>query len=117
VSHLILLAQAAGGGGASMILIFVAMFAIMYFMIIRPQQKQVKQHNAMLASLKKGDEVVTQGGVIGRITVIADKVITLEIASGVKVRVLKGSVQSRAAALDDAAKADDKKAEEKEEKS
>lgn len=117
MSHLILLAQAGGsGGGTSMILIFVAMFAIMYFMIIRPQQKQVKQHNAMLASLKKGDEVVTQGGVIGRITLITDKVITLEVSNGVKVRVLKGSIQNRAAALDEAAKADEKKADEKEEK-
>lgn len=114
MSQLILFAQAAGGGGASMIVIFVAMFAIMYFMIIRPQQKQAKQHNAMLASLKKGDEVVTQGGMIGRIAVISDKVITLEIANGVKIRVLKGSVQSRAGATDDAASP---KAEEKEDKS
>jgi preprotein translocase subunit YajC len=114
VSQLILFAQAAGGGGASMILIFVAMFAIMYFMIIRPQQKQAKQHSSMLAALKKGDEVVTQGGVIGRIAVITDKVITLEIASGVKIRVLKGSVQSRAGVTEEppaSSKTDEKKEE------
>lgn len=114
MSHLILLAQAGGSGGLSMIGIFVAMFAIMYFMVIRPQQKQFKQHQTMLAALKKGDEVVTQGGVIGRIATITDKVITLEVASGVKLRVLKSSVQNRAAALDEAPAAP--KAEEKEEK-
>ena len=114
MSQLILFAQAAGGGGASMIVIFVAMFAIMYFMIIRPQQKQAKQHTTMLAALKKGDEVITQGGMIGKIVVITDKVITLEIASGVKIRVLKGSVQSRSGVADEPAastKADEKKEE------
>ena len=65
-THQVLLAQA--GGSPSSLFIFIAgMFAIMYFLMIRPQQKQLKEHRALLAALKKGDLVVTQGGIIGRI--------------------------------------------------
>ncbi len=69
--------------------------AVFYFLLFRPQQKQLKEQQSLLSTLKKGDEVLTQSGLIGKIFAVADKVITLEIASGVKVRVLKSSVQGR----------------------
>jgi preprotein translocase subunit YajC len=85
----------------------------MYVMLIWPQQRQLKKHRALLASLKKGDEVVTQGGMIGKIVTVADKELVLEIASGVKVRLLKTSVQSLAAEPSAAAGKLEEKKEEK----
>src|SRR5262245_35844854 len=76
-----------------MIGFFVLMFGVMYFIMIRPQQKQAQQHKAMLSALTKGDEVVTQGGMIGKINAITDRVVTLEVANGVKVRMLKAAIQ------------------------
>jgi len=108
----VLLAQA--GGQQNMLTtfgFFGAMIAIMYFLMIRPQQKQVKEHRALLAGLKKGDAVVTQGGVMGKIAEITDREVRLEVAPGVKIRVLKSAIQT---VTSDAAKAEDKK--EKEEK-
>ena len=110
LTHQVLLAQASGS--SSQLFIFIAgMFAIMYFLMIRPQQKQLKEHRALLANLKKGDTVVTQGGIIGRIFLVADKEVQIEVATNVKLRVLKSSVQT---VLKDAAetpKSDDAKAE------
>jgi preprotein translocase subunit YajC len=92
----VLLAQAApGGGGAMNILFFGALFAIMYFVLIRPQQRQAKEQQTMLAALKKGDDVITSSGIIGKIHAIDEKVITLEIMSGGKLRMLKSSVQGK----------------------
>ncbi|HEY1905244.1 MAG TPA: preprotein translocase subunit YajC [Myxococcaceae bacterium] len=92
-THQVLLAQA--GGSPSSLFIFIAgMFAIMYFLMIRPQQKQLKEHKALLANLKKGDTVVTQGGIIGRIFLVADREVQIEVANNVKLRVLKTSVQT-----------------------
>lgn len=92
----LLLAQAgAGGSPTSTIIFFAAIFAIMYFLMIRPQQRQLKEHRALLSALKKGDDVVTQGGMLGKIYALTDKVVTLEIANGVRVRVLLSSIQSR----------------------
>ena len=70
----------------------VLMFVLFYFMLIRPQQKQQKEREAMLASLKKGDRVVTSGGLIGTITAMGDDVLTLEISDRVRVRVLRSAV-------------------------
>ncbi len=70
----------------------VLMFVLFYFMLIRPQQKQQKERDAMLASLKKGDRVVTSGGLIGTITTMGDDVLTLEISDRVRVRVLRSAV-------------------------
>ena len=75
-----------------------------YFLIIRPEGKRQKEQTAMLAALKKGDEVVTQGGLLGRIFMIQDKVLTLEVASGVKLRVLKSAVTGKVTATDTTAK-------------
>lgn len=111
----LILAQAPGGGSNPLVnLGFIALLVgIMYFVMIRPQQKQMKAHRELLTGLKKGDEVVTQGGVIGKIHLVADQTVTLEVASGVRIRVLKRSVLSvigdeQAQAL---AKAEEKKEE------
>ena len=94
---LLLLAQADPGvsplgGPNSMFFLIAIFFAIFYFMIIRPQQKQQKTLELFLGGLKKGDEVVTTGGLIGRIDKVADGILTLEVASNVKVRVLKAQI-------------------------
>ena len=89
-------AQAAGGaGGAAGLASFlplVLIFVIMYFLMIRPQQKRMKEHRAMVEALKKGDEVVTQGGLVGKITAVRDNELEVEIAPGVKVRVIRSTV-------------------------
>ena len=110
--HPILVAQA-GGGSLVTIGYLVALFAIMYLLLIRPQQKQAKQHRALLETLKKGDDVVTQAGLVGRVHTIMDKMVMLEIASGVRVRVLKTSIQGRAASEEPALTKGDEKKEEK----
>jgi preprotein translocase subunit YajC len=71
-----------------------AIFAIFYFLMIRPQQKRQKQHREMLANLKKGDTVITGGGLIGRITAMTDNILTLEVADRVRVKVLRSAVSS-----------------------
>ena len=68
-------------------------FGIMYFLLIRPQQKKLKQHQAMLESLRRGDQIVTQGGVKGKITKVKDdNEVEVEIAAGVNVRVVKSTI-------------------------
>lgn len=70
-------------------------FAIMYFLLIRPQQKQAKEQQSMLSALKKGDDVITSGGVLGKVSLVAEKLVTLEISKGVSIRVLKSSIQGK----------------------
>ena len=89
------LAQSAPGGGGSPLTQFVpliAIFAIFYFLVLRPQSKKAKEHQKMLQELKKGDDVATQGGIIGRITGIKDAEVTLQIQEGVRIRVLRSAV-------------------------
>jgi preprotein translocase subunit YajC len=74
------------------ILMMLAMFAAFYFLLIRPQQKKSKDHQNMLGSIKKGDEIVTGGGLVGKVTGISDKLLTVEISEKVRVRVLKSQV-------------------------
>ena len=84
---------AAGGASAFMNIVpLVFMFAIFYFLLIRPQQKKAKEHKALLESLKKGDKVVTAGGMHGKVTALDDKVVTLEISNGVNVKFNKGFI-------------------------
>lgn len=71
------------------------MFVVFYFILIRPQQKRAKEHKSMLESLKKGDEVITRGGIVGRVSGVADNVVTLEIQEKVRVRVLKSYIDGR----------------------
>ncbi|WP_018000460.1 preprotein translocase subunit YajC [Paracoccus sp. N5] len=89
-------AQAAGApsAGASIASFapLILIFVIMYFLMIRPQQKRMKEHRAMVEALKKGDEVVTQGGLVGKVTAVRDNELEVEIAPGVKVRVIRSTV-------------------------
>ena len=92
--------QGGGGGGdpgsALMgMMPLVLMVVIFYFLLIRPQQKRAKEHKAMLEALKRGDEVITTGGIHGRITGVTDDVLTVEIAPNVKVRVSKSAVAAK----------------------
>ncbi|MED5395716.1 MAG: preprotein translocase subunit YajC [Pseudomonadota bacterium] len=84
-------AQAAGGGGGSgleALLPLVLIFVVFYFLLIRPQQKKVKQHKEMLSAIRRGDKVVTGGGIMGIVTKVNDdNEVTVEIAKDIKVRV------------------------------
>ncbi len=71
---------------------FVGMFAVIYFLMIRPQQKKVKEQQDMLSQLKKGDEVVTNAGILGTVAGITEKVVTLEVADNVRLKMLKSQV-------------------------
>ncbi|MFW8592860.1 preprotein translocase subunit YajC [Cribrihabitans neustonicus] len=80
-------------GAIGQFLPLILIFAIMYFLLIRPQQKKMKQHQAMVDGLRRGDQVVTQGGVIGKVSKVKeDGEIEVEIAEGVKVRVVKATI-------------------------
>jgi len=88
-------AQSAAGGvaGFGSLLPLVLIFAIMYFLLIRPQQRKAKEHKQMVENLRKGDQVVTQGGIIGKVTKVKeDNEIEVEIATGVKIRVVQTTV-------------------------
>lgn len=76
----------------SMMLPLGAMFLVFYFLMIRPQQKKMKDHETLVSSLQKGEEVITQGGIFGKIHGIADKFITLEIDNNVRVKILKNQI-------------------------
>lgn len=90
-------AQAAGSPGAgaafAQFLPLVLIFAIMYFLLIRPQQKKLKEHRAMVEALRRGDTVVTEGGIIGKVSKVKeDGEVEVEIADGVKVRIVKSTI-------------------------
>ncbi len=90
-------AQAAGQASPLTTVGFlVVMVVIFYFFLIRPQSKQMKEHKAMLAALKKGDVVVTNGGIIGTVQSVADKFIVVEIAPSTRVKILAGSISGKA---------------------
>ena len=83
---------APSGGGLVSFIPIIAIFAIFYFLIILPQNKRVKQHRNMLEELVRGDEVVTNGGVIGKVTKVDEDELTVQIAEGVKIKVVKSMV-------------------------
>jgi len=89
-------AQSPFGGSTDMLtslLPFVLIFVIMYFLILRPQQKRVKQHAEMVKNVRKGDTVITSGGLVGRVTkVIDDDQVEIEVADGVRVRQMRQMV-------------------------
>jgi preprotein translocase subunit YajC len=96
MSHFLVLAQAAAGSGSQFLIPGLVFFGVLvYFLILRPQQGQLRDQQKLMSSLKKGDDVVTQAGVLGKIISIQDKIVTLEIASSLKVRVLKSSIQGK----------------------
>lgn len=82
-------AQSGGGqqaGIMELILPLVIMFGIFYFLLIRPQQKKAKEHKSMIEAIKKGDEIITSGGLLGKITEVGDNFLTCRIANGVEVK-------------------------------
>ncbi|MBY0134577.1 preprotein translocase subunit YajC [Paracoccus yeei] len=89
-------AQAAGapsaGASIASFLPLILIFVIMYFLMIRPQQKRMKEHRALIEALKKGDEVITQGGLIGKVTAVRDNELEVEIAPGVRTRVVRSTI-------------------------
>ena len=91
-------AQAAAGGSQPNALLqmlpLVLIFVVFYFLLIRPQSKRAKEHKAMVAALGVGDEVVTSGGILGKVTELGDQFLTVEIAPGVQVKVQRHTVTS-----------------------
>ena len=115
-------AQAAGGlggGGFEAFLPLILIFVVFYFLLIRPQQKKAKQHREMLAAIRRGDKIVTNGGIIGSVTkVIDENELMVEIADGIRVRVQRGmvaSVRSKTEPVKPAPKAANAEGEEKSE--
>lgn len=100
VAHSVLQGLLSQAGGVNSTVANIAMVALMvvifYFLLIRPQSKQAKEHKAMLSSLKKGDSVVIGGGVLGRIHQVAEKTVMVEVAQGVRLRVLLNSITNKA---------------------
>lgn len=88
-------AQAAAPGGADLMsmLPIILMFVVLYFVMIRPQMKRAKEHKAMVDALQKGDEVIAAGGVLGKVTKVADNYVTIEIADKIEIRVQRPAVQ------------------------
>jgi len=84
------------GGGFGAFVPLILMFAIFYFLLIRPQQRKAKQHRELIASIKKGDRVVSSGGLHGVVTGLTDDVVTMEIAPKVRVKVSRGSISGLA---------------------
>ena len=81
-----------GGGGVEQIGFLLLMFAVLYFLMIRPQQKRAKQHDTMLGALKKGDIVRTNGGIRGEVTSLDERDVTIEIADRTRIKVLRSHV-------------------------
>lgn len=107
-------AQTAGAaGGAPSFLVqmlpLVAIIAIFYFLLIRPQQKRMKAHAEMIGAVRRGDVVVTSGGIVGKVTKVEDTEVTVEIAEGVRVKVVKGTLTDVRTKGDPVPANDDKK--------
>jgi len=87
--------KAAGGqqgSGYESIIMLVLMFAIFYFLLIRPQQKRAKQHKELVSNLKSGDQIVSAGGIHGKIVSVEENVVTLEVATGVKIKINRSAI-------------------------
>ena len=88
-------AQTTGAGGGDILGLFfplILVFGIFYLLVFRPQQKRMKEHKAMIDAVKRGDTVVTTGGIIGKVLRVAENEIRLEVADGVQIRIVKGSI-------------------------
>ncbi len=85
-------ARAPGCGGPEQLIFMVLMLVVFYFLLIRPQQKRMKQHKTMVEALKRGDSIITSSGIYGRISSIEGNVLTVEIAKGTNIRILKSYV-------------------------
>lgn len=95
---------AAPAGGLTQFAPLIIIFVMFYFLILRPQKKKIEQENEVLGKLAKGDEVFTKSGILGKIYGITDKVITLEVEDGVKIKVLKAQVGGLAKTIFEEAK-------------
>ena len=84
----------AGGMDIMSLLPLIAMFVLLYFLLLRPQMKRAKEQKQMIAALQKGDEVITAGGTLGRVTKVSDNYISLEIANNVEITVQRSAVQT-----------------------
>jgi len=80
------------GGGASLFVMMFVMFAAFYFLLIRPQQKRQKAHTELVAGISTGDEVITGGGILGKVTAVSDLYATLEIADKVEIKIQKSTI-------------------------
>ena len=89
-----------GGGGMMNLLPLILMFVVFYFLLIRPQQKKMKEHQEMLKNLKRGDQIISNGGLVGKITGLTDKMVTLEVAERIRVRVLRSHIAGKQADMD-----------------
>ena len=87
-------AAAPQGGGFMEFLPLIALLAVFYFLILRPQQKRAKEHKALIEALQKGDEVVTIGGILGKVTKVGDDNVAVEIADNVVIQVQKAAIQN-----------------------
>ena len=85
-------APAGGMAAFQQIIPLVFMFAIFYFLLIRPQQKKAKEHKALLEAMKKGDNVITAGGVHGKVTAVENELVTLEVAPNVNIKITKSYI-------------------------
>jgi preprotein translocase subunit YajC len=94
VSETYAMAGMAGGqqGGVQSIIMLVLMFAIFYFLLIRPQQKRAKQHRELVGNLKSGDQIVTAGGIHGKIVSVEESTVVLEVTNGVKIKINRTAV-------------------------
>lgn len=112
-------AQGVGGGDTlGFILPMALIFAVFYFLLIRPQQKKVKQHREMLGGIRRGDKVVTGGGIYGTVTkVVSDHEVVVQIAEAVKVRVARGTITEVLSKTEPAPKSDKAEKSDKSEKS
>lgn len=96
-------------GALEMFMPFIVIFGIFYFLIIRPQVKKQKDHQKFITELKKGDEVLTTGGILGIIEGLTDQFVTLEVAQGVRVRILRSQISTTMAAQQATQKQEEKK--------
>ncbi len=85
---------AGGAGGMAPLLMMVVFIVIFYFLLIRPQQKKAKEHQSLISKLSSGDEVVTTGGLLGKVVDVGDTFLTLEVADGVRLKVQKFQIAS-----------------------
>ncbi len=83
---------------------FILIALVFYFVFFRPQSKQAKQHQAFIGALKKGDDVVTQGGIIGTVVAVEDRTVTVDVGGGTKLRILKNQVTGQWKAVETEAK-------------
>ncbi|HID97112.1 MAG TPA: preprotein translocase subunit YajC [Thermodesulfobacteriaceae bacterium] len=87
--------ESGGGNPIMAFLPLIIIFAIFYFLMIKPQQKRAKEHRNFLDSLRRGDEVMTAGGIIGRISGLTEQVVTLEVADNVKIKVARSQISGK----------------------